>query len=89
MALARFNHSKPGSIPISRKFGAPKKVEQMSAWFKAARKVIPEIPNPEQTDWQITCEHATSDAKFITFELANSVGDRCSVIIDRSISLIG
>lgn len=89
MALVRFNFSTPTSIPIAKKFGAPKKVERMDAWFKAARKVIPEIPNPDQTDWQITCEHATVDAKYITFEMANSVGDRCSVIIDRTIGLIG
>lgn len=89
MALARFKTSKPDSIPISRKFGAPKKVTEMSAWFKAARKVIPEIPDPKNSDWIIYHEEASRDAKHIHFEMQNTVGERCSIIIDRTISLIG
>lgn len=87
MALVRFKFAKPDAIPISRKMGAPKKMT-MEAWFKSARKIIPEIPDPTKTDWIITTEHATTDARYITYELANTIGDRCSVIIDRSIPLI-
>lgn len=61
----------------------------MEAWFKAARKVCPEIPNPEKTDWQIIQQEATKDSIFIIYDLANTVGDRCKVTVNRKIPLIG
>ena len=88
MALGRFTKSDPSFIAVSRKFGAPKKMT-MEAWFKAARKVMPEIPDPTKTDWIITHEEASRDAKYITFELSNTVGERGHLLIDRTIPLIG
>lgn len=88
MALVRFGTQDPDFITITKKFGAPKKMT-LDAWFKEARKVIPEIPDPTRTDWTITHEEASKDAKFITFELSNTVGERCKLIIDRTIPLIG
>lgn len=85
MALAQFRNEING-IDISKRLGAPKK-QTMLAWFKAVRKMIPEVPNPEQTDWQITHEHA--DLSWIKFEMHNSVGERCYIIIDRKQPFIG
>lgn len=87
MALVQFKNSE--AIEISKKMAAPKKVEHMQQWFRAARKVIPEIPNPEQTDWQITNEYADNNAKFISFEMHNTVGGKCVVTIDRKVPFIG
>lgn len=88
MALVKLTFADPAAIPISKKMGAPKKMT-MEAWFKSARKIIPEIPDPTKTDWIITAESATNDARFITYELANTVGERCHIVIDRTIPLIG
>lgn len=88
MPLAQINFSDPTIQPISRKFGAPKKMT-LEAWFKAARKVIPEIPNPEKTDWQIIQQEATRDSIHIIYDLANSIGDRCKLTINRKVPLIG
>lgn len=85
MALAQFRNEING-IDISKRLGAPKK-HTMQAWFKAVRKMIPEVPNPEQTDWQITQEYA--DLQWIKFEMHNSIGERCHIVIDRKQPFIG
>jgi hypothetical protein len=86
MALAIFKFEDPNQKPISRRLGAPK-TATLEAWFKEIRKVIPEIPNPKKTDWQITAQ--TADLNTITFILCNSIGERCSIQVDRKIPHIG
>ncbi len=86
MALTQYRDLKK-NITISKRMGAPKKVERMEAWLKEARKVIPQIPSVKDTDWQITHQLATS--KRIIFEMHNSIGEACTVEIDRTQSLIG
>lgn len=86
MALAQFRND-PKAINITKKMAAPKKVTEVRSWFKQARKAIPEIPNPDQTDWQIT--HELAEVKWIKFEMHNTVGERCYVIINRTIPFIG
>lgn len=88
MPLAVLTLDKPDRQPISKKFGTPKKIT-LEAYFKAARKVIPEIPNPKDTDWQIFKEEASRDSRWIVYELSNSVGERAKVVIDRTVPLIG
>ena len=88
MALAKLVFGDPTKQPITKKFGAPKKMT-LEAWFKAARKMIPEIPDPSKTDWIIFHEEASRDAIMITYELQNTVGDRCKVEINRKVPLIG
>lgn len=67
---------------------APKKVEQMAAWFKAAQKAIPEIPRLLQEEgWDIFEERATQD--FVVFHLKSNTDERCSVVIDRKASSLG
>lgn len=88
MPLATVTFSDLTKQPISRKHGAPKKMT-LEAWFKEARKVIPEIPNPKNTDWQIYEEEATRDSIHIIYLLSNTVGERCKVVINRKVPLIG
>ncbi|TXH42027.1 MAG: hypothetical protein E6Q97_36420 [Desulfurellales bacterium] len=72
---------------ISRRMFAPKKVTEIDAWFKAARSVIPEIPNPKDTDWSIFNHSASPD--YIRFDMFNSIGERCYIIIARRHPAIG
>lgn len=85
MAEARFIFESRDQDIIKR-FGAPKKMT-MEAWFKATRKMIPEIPDPKQTDFQIVSELATIN--HIRFDLRNSIGEYCRILIDRRKSHIG
>lgn len=65
----------------SRGIAVPKKVSLLSAWFKAARLSIPEIPNPD-TDrtWKFTESVATT--KLIRYTLQKD-SDIVTVVIDR------
>jgi len=82
MALVQFK-DEINNVCITRKMAAPKKVERVEYWFKAARKVIPEIPGTYQSrTTQVT-------GKWITWELESPRGERCYVVIDRSIPAIG
>lgn len=85
MPIVQFRND-PQSIQVDRKMFAPK-TASIYAWFKEARKVIPQIPNPKQTDWQIAnLDHAVSEnGRWINFEMFNSVGERCYIVIDRSV----
>lgn len=85
MALVQYRNEVK-EISITKRMGAPKKMT-MEAWFKAARKLIPEIPDPKNSDWMISHEHA--EIKWIRFELHNTVQERCYVVIDRMVPLIG
>lgn len=85
MPLVQFRNQ-PKAIDITRKMFAPKKAS-IEAWFKEARKIIPQIPNPKDSDWQVSnFDHAVSeDGRWIKFEMFNSVGERCHIVIDRSV----
>lgn len=85
MAMVQFRND-PKSIDITKRMFAPK-TATMHHWFKEARKVIPEIPNPKQTDWIIA--HEEADLRWVKFELANSVGERCFIVIDRTTASMG
>jgi hypothetical protein len=80
MATVQFRND-PKGIDITKRMGAPKKAT-MKAWFQESRKLIPQIPSPRDTDWFIYHEEAT--VKWIKYELQNSVGERCYVVIDRT-----
>lgn len=86
MALAQYRFE-PKNINITKRMPAPKKVERIEAWFKQARKMIPEIPSPENSDWQIT--HQEASVQWIKYEMHNSIGERCYVIIDRNQPFMG
>lgn len=42
MAVASFERA--GAIPVMRNFPAPKRAAELKYWYKAARKVIPVLP---------------------------------------------
>lgn len=86
MAVVQFRND-PKGINITKPMFPPKKVSEMSAWYKAARKVIPDIPDLEQRTW--TLAHALADLQWVKFELRNAIGERAYVIIDRKRPAIG
>lgn len=69
-------------IDIQKNMGAPK-TATLKAWFKEIRKVIPQVPNPNNTDWMIS--HESADLKWIKFEMHNSIGERCHIVVNREI----
>ncbi len=83
MAIVQYRHETKG-IEVTKTMFAPKKAGVLDAWFKEARKIIPSIPNTKDTDWFIA--HGDADLDWIKFELHNSVGERCYVVINRKAS---
>lgn len=71
----------------SKKMPTPKKMANIENWFKDARKVIPEIPDPKVTDWFLKTSHAHPD--YVKFEIVNSIGEQGTVFIDRTYKTIG
>lgn len=86
MALVQYRNDLL-DINIQRGMPAPKKIEKLEAWFKQARKVIPQIPDAPNGLWNIT--HQSASIKWISFELETPQGERCYVIIDRQRSALG
>lgn len=84
MALAKF--TKGEQSKTARMF-APKKITEISAWYKAARKVIPFMPDLDKTDWFMTHHEAT--IHLIEIRIANSVGEEAVLLIDRRIPALG
>lgn len=79
MAEGRFVNKDEG-IDVIKRFQAPK-TSSMQHWFREARKYIPQIPNPKNSDWSITHEFAS--ATTIIYEMHNSIGQKCALTIDR------
>lgn len=82
MAAVQFRHQVQ-NIEVTRTMATPK-TQTLEAWFKDIRKIIPQVPNPKDTDWQIHHQHAT--LQWITFEMQNSIGERCVIVVDRKAS---
>ena len=76
----------PAQIHISRSMRAPKKFQSLPHWFKEARKAIPNIPNVDDSDWAIHKEMVTVGS--IIWELRDSVGNQCAVLIERRANLM-
>ena len=72
----------PRNINIARYMAIPKRYQSLENWLLTARKVIPEIPNIERTDWYIWDSWVNVDT--IVFELRDSIGNKAAVVIDRS-----
>lgn len=80
MAEAQFQNVAAG-ICKNRRFGAPK-IATTTAWLKAARAAIPEIPNPKKNPtWSILNE--TVSVKWIRIDLVSKIGEKCYVVINR------
>lgn len=81
MPIVQFRND-PKQINITKRMFAPKKAGVLGAWFKEARTVCPQIPNPKDSDWTIASEEAS--LTYVKFELRNSIGEKCHVVIDRT-----
>lgn len=86
MALVQYK-DEINNVTITKKMFPPKKVDRIERWFDAARKVIPEIPDPIAQGYGILRTQMT--VKWIVWELTSPKGERSYVVIDRSIPSIG
>jgi hypothetical protein len=77
-AVAFYHPDKPNAE--ARMF-SPRKIQDLKAWYKGARAVLPCIPRLEDSDWRITKEYA--DMNYVKFELTNSIGQQAWITIDR------
>lgn len=75
------------NVDKSARMFTPKRITQESAWLREARKVIPEIPNVEKTDWRILSMDVSLHK--LHFELVNSLGTRATITIDRKVPGFG
>lgn len=72
---------------ITKFMSVPKKMSEMVQWYKGAMKVIPEIPDPTVTDWQIAFQEAS--IKWIKFEVRHrKTEERQYVVIDRTVGAL-
>lgn len=85
MALAQYR-DEINKVCISKRFAAPK-VASVQHWYRAARNVIPELPDIRKTDWYIFSEEATT--RYIKYDLRNAKDERKYLIIDRTVPSIG
>lgn len=77
-------HSPTESIRLTKRMDTPKNMSQLKYWIRAARKVIPEIPNPEKDSaWYIETQDANTD--YIRFDLRSREGIRVYVVILRQV----
>ncbi len=87
--MNRVQFSMPAmNINITKTMTAPIKRNDVSAWIKSARRVIPQIPDVlTRPDWAIYQE-VISD-KTIMLELRDSVGNKCALIMERKSTMSG
>lgn len=85
-----------GKVDVTKTYIIPKQVTRLEAWWKAARRAIPEIPEihlgavrmlHSGSGWMYTNHDA--DPKWIKFEMESSSGEKAYVVIDRRASAIG
>lgn len=89
--MARVQYRWPSAnIDIMKTYVIPKQVTKIEAWWKAARRAIPEIPDVfvgsprmlnSASGWMYT--HHTADIKWIKFDLESASGEKAYVVIDR------
>jgi hypothetical protein len=85
MPIAQYR-DQVNKVEITKRFGAPK-VASVQHWYKAARKVIPELPDIRKTDWYIFSEGISR--QYIHFELRNAKDEKRHLVIDRQAPAIG
>lgn len=83
--MPRVQYSHPQrEVNVTKPMAPPTRVTDIKSWCRAARKVIPELPNvwSVNAEWQITRE--LIDDKFIMLEVQHKqTYERCSIIFDR------
>lgn len=81
MNRIQFSYPRLG-LNITKVMPPPKNRTLTTNWLKAARKVIPQIPDTtNHPDWKVYEEIITD--KTILLELRDSQGFKCAVIIER------
>lgn len=70
----------------TRQMPTPKQVTKVEAWYKEARKVLPNIPEAQigvvgNNKWMI--EHYETDPKWIKYDLMNGCGEKAYIVILR------
>lgn len=82
MALVQFR-CETKDISETRRMFAPKKVDDLNAWWKAARTALPRIPDTKLGFWNIITEPEITPS-YIRWTLEeHSTSTRAYVIIDR------
>lgn len=74
------------SIRRTRGMGAPR-TATMAAWYRQARKVLPEIPKLPDPSW--TMQHEEATLRWIKYTLVDSRGNRAYLTIDRQKNGLG
>lgn len=73
-------------INVTKPMPTPRNMTKLAVWLREARKVIPQIPKIEDSDWMVWEEIVTEGT--IIFHLRDSVGNKCSVAIDRKYDIV-
>lgn len=70
-------------IEITRRMPTPKKVSSIDHWYKASRKLIPEIPD------HFVVRNTFATEAYVRFELVSNAGAKAHIVIDRKAPAIG
>lgn len=77
-------------IDISKPMLAPRRVSEIDAWLKQAKKTIPEIPSTvAPSAWRVSKYTATPERVVFHLSNENDGKDHCQVVIDRRASRFG
>lgn len=83
--MPRVQYSHPQrDINVTKPMAPPSNVSQIKSWCRAAKKVIPDLPNcwSNNGSWQITRELVTDT--MIALELHHKqTHERCGIVFDR------
>lgn len=67
---------------LTQPMKTPKRITVMEAWFKGARKVLPQIPPVNTGEWRI--EHEEATLEWVRFDLRSREGRKANVVIFRA-----
>jgi hypothetical protein len=101
MALCQFVQH-PDIRITRRMFTPQRKLQDPMTWYKVARKAIPQIPllctgtydvtdqcphwhSKPEDHWHLSHEPEIS-VRYLKFTMTNEVGERCHLVIDRTVN---
>jgi hypothetical protein len=77
-------------VNITKKMFTPKKADQISAWWREARKLIPQIPDPYTNgDWRFEPDRPEITIGYIRWSMVNKKSERVHLVIDRKTPSLG
>lgn len=74
--------NKVEDVRITKTMGTPARIDQLKYWYRAAQKIIPELPKLGAETHYIEHEHA--DTEYVKFELRSREGVKSQLIIMRN-----